>query len=213
MAGLPEAGRGSDELLRLVWSQADQFPEEVSRRALRPLNSPVRVGLAREPRREAVEVRGWKLADRGWVRKLSMGEFDETLVWTAQEGLLEGTRSNVFVQVQGRWKTPPEEAGLVPGVVRDQVLEVAHRQGLEIDVEPLPVGILDHAQAMFLSGSGLDVTWVDEFHGRRFSADPGDSGYSLLRAALTRERFRGPVDSPGPGCDNRALRSFPEPSQ
>ncbi len=37
--------------------------------------------------------------------------------------LTEGGRSNVFVNVDGRWWTPPVSSGLLPGVTRSVVLD------------------------------------------------------------------------------------------
>jgi para-aminobenzoate synthetase/4-amino-4-deoxychorismate lyase len=36
--------------------------------------------------------------------------------------LTEGGRSNVFIKLRGRWYTPPLSAGLLPGVMRDVLL-------------------------------------------------------------------------------------------
>jgi len=49
------------------------------------------------------------------------GDFD--LLFFNQAGeLVEGGRSNVFVQLAGRWYTPPLSSGALPGVMRAQVL-------------------------------------------------------------------------------------------
>jgi para-aminobenzoate synthetase/4-amino-4-deoxychorismate lyase len=39
--------------------------------------------------------------------------------------LTEGGRSNVFVQLAGRWWTPPLSSGVLPGVMRGVLLEDA----------------------------------------------------------------------------------------
>jgi para-aminobenzoate synthetase / 4-amino-4-deoxychorismate lyase len=49
------------------------------------------------------------------------GAFD-TLFFNAQGRLTEGGRSNVFVQLDGRWYTPPVSDGVLPGVMRAQLL-------------------------------------------------------------------------------------------
>jgi para-aminobenzoate synthetase/4-amino-4-deoxychorismate lyase len=46
------------------------------------------------------------------------GAFD-TLFFTPQGHLIEGGRSNVFVQLDGRWWTPPLCDGALPGVMRE----------------------------------------------------------------------------------------------
>jgi para-aminobenzoate synthetase/4-amino-4-deoxychorismate lyase len=49
------------------------------------------------------------------------GAFD-TLFFDAAGRLVEGGRSNVFVQLDGRWCTPPLSDGALPGVMREVLL-------------------------------------------------------------------------------------------
>ena len=50
------------------------------------------------------------------------GAFD-SLFFTADGRLVEGGRSNVFLQLDGRWWTPPLADGALPGVMRGLLLE------------------------------------------------------------------------------------------
>jgi para-aminobenzoate synthetase/4-amino-4-deoxychorismate lyase len=50
------------------------------------------------------------------------GAFD-TLFFTPDGRLVEGGRSNVFVQLDGRWWTPPLADGALPGVMREVLME------------------------------------------------------------------------------------------
>jgi para-aminobenzoate synthetase/4-amino-4-deoxychorismate lyase len=60
--------------------------------------------------------------DRAWKFAEARGAFD--VVFFNERGeLTEGGRSNVFVQLDGRWYTPPLSAGLLPGVMRQVLLE------------------------------------------------------------------------------------------
>ncbi len=59
--------------------------------------------------------------DEGVAMAHSVGAFDSLFVNT--DGLLvEGGRTNVFVQIDGRWWTPPVSDGALPGVMRAAVL-------------------------------------------------------------------------------------------
>ncbi|MBT9506486.1 MAG: chorismate-binding protein [Rhodoferax sp.] len=49
------------------------------------------------------------------------GAFDEIFVNDRQE-ITEGARSNLFVQLEGKWWTPPLTCGLLPGVMRGRLL-------------------------------------------------------------------------------------------
>jgi para-aminobenzoate synthetase/4-amino-4-deoxychorismate lyase len=60
--------------------------------------------------------------DRGWREAEARGGFD-MLFFNERGELTEGGRSNVFVKLDGRWWTPPLAAGLLPGVMRQVLLE------------------------------------------------------------------------------------------
>ncbi len=62
--------------------------------------------------------------DRGWREAEARGGFD-MLFFNERGELTEGGRSNVFVKLEGRWWTPPLEVGLLPGIMRQLLLEDA----------------------------------------------------------------------------------------
>ena len=49
--------------------------------------------------------------------------FDDVLFMNEREEVTEGAISNVFVQMDGKWLTPPVECGLLAGVYRRHLLE------------------------------------------------------------------------------------------
>ena len=59
--------------------------------------------------------------DQAWKDAQQQGGFD-TLFFNQHGQLTEGGRSNVFVQLDGRWLTPPLSAGVLPGVMRAVLL-------------------------------------------------------------------------------------------
>jgi para-aminobenzoate synthetase/4-amino-4-deoxychorismate lyase len=60
--------------------------------------------------------------DRAWKAAEAEGAFDMLFVNERGE-LTEGGRSSVFVQLEGKWWTPPIDAGVLPGVMRAVLLE------------------------------------------------------------------------------------------
>jgi len=60
--------------------------------------------------------------DRAWREAEALGAFD-MLFFNERAELTEGGRSNVFVRLNGRWRTPPLDAGLLPGVMRAVLIE------------------------------------------------------------------------------------------
>jgi para-aminobenzoate synthetase/4-amino-4-deoxychorismate lyase len=89
---------------------------------LAALAQPVRVLVAQQPTfpqdvflRHKTSIRS--TYDAAW----RAGAFD-TLFFNERDELTEGGRSNVFVQVDGRWITPALSCGLLPGVMRAALL-------------------------------------------------------------------------------------------
>jgi para-aminobenzoate synthetase/4-amino-4-deoxychorismate lyase len=82
--------------------------------------------------------------DRAWREAESLGAFD-LLFFNERGELTEGGRSNVFVRLNGRWSTPPLDAGLLPGVMRGVLIE-------ELDAEErtLTREDLDHADSLMI---------------------------------------------------------------
>jgi para-aminobenzoate synthetase / 4-amino-4-deoxychorismate lyase len=94
---------------------------------LAPLTAPVRVLLAPDAttaddlflrHKSSIRAR----YDAAWRAAEAQGAFD-MLFFNERGELTEGGRSNVFVQVHGRWLTPPLACGLLPGVMRAVLLD------------------------------------------------------------------------------------------
>jgi para-aminobenzoate synthetase/4-amino-4-deoxychorismate lyase len=68
--------------------------------------------------------------DAGVRAAEAAGAFD-SLYFTVDGRLAEGARSNVFVQIDGRWWTPPVADGALPGVMRGLLLEDPRWQARE----------------------------------------------------------------------------------
>ncbi len=80
----------------------------------KPLSAPRRLSAHKTTLREEY--------DLGTRRAEARGAFD-ALFFTADGRLVEGGRSNVFVQIDGRWWTPPLSDGALPGVMRSLLLD------------------------------------------------------------------------------------------
>jgi para-aminobenzoate synthetase/4-amino-4-deoxychorismate lyase len=86
--------------------------------------------------------------------------FDDVLFLNQRGEVTEGAISNVFVEKDGRWFTPPVECGLLPGVYRRHLLETRP----EIEERVLFEEDLRTADAIYLANAvrGLrrvEITW------------------------------------------------------
>jgi branched-chain amino acid aminotransferase len=104
----------------------------------------------------------WNDLTMGLLRALDAGG-DTVLLTDAAHNVVEGPGFNVFcVSQTGALVTPKE--GVLEGISRRTVIEMAHELGLPIEVRPLPAEELRGAREAFLSTSGggvLPVTRVD----------------------------------------------------
>ena len=82
-------------------------------------------------------------------RQASLDHFDDVLFLNLRGEVTEGAISNIFIEKDGRWLTPPIECGLLAGVYRRHLLET--RPDLEERV--LVLDDLRHADAIYLANA------------------------------------------------------------
>jgi branched-subunit amino acid aminotransferase/4-amino-4-deoxychorismate lyase len=98
---------------------------------------------------------------------------DEALL-VYEERVKETTAANVFVVESGVLATPPLSEGVLAGVTRDLVLELARALGLAMAERPIFQGELARAEEIFVSGSVSGIRSVAAVHGHRtLGEDPG----------------------------------------
>jgi branched-chain amino acid aminotransferase len=103
----------------------------------------------------------WNDMTMGLFDALDAGA-DTVLLSDAAGNVVEGPGFNVFAVRGGRLVTPLE--GVLEGVTRRTVMEIAGTLGIPVDVRALPAAELRGAEEAFLSSSGggvLPVTRVD----------------------------------------------------
>jgi len=88
--------------------------------------------------------------DEAWKAAEAHGAFD-MLFFNEQGHLTEGGRSNVLIQKQGVWLTPPLSDGLLPGVMRSVLLEESEfQQQYRVREQSLTRADLDNADQIML---------------------------------------------------------------
>ena len=97
--------------------------------------------------------------------------------------VLEGATSNVFVVSGGRVRTPPLSTGILGGITRSLVLDVARELGIPADEEPLTAHDLRSAEEIFLTSSIREVVPVIRLDGMDVgNGRPGPVARRLLVA-------------------------------
>lgn len=92
---------------------------------------------------------------------------DEALMMDPSGFVTEATGMNLF-QVKGqRLRTPPEYAGILRGVTRDAVMELAREAGYQAEEYPLTRYDLYTADEVFLTGTAAELIGVVRLDGRK----------------------------------------------
>jgi branched-chain amino acid aminotransferase len=106
----------------------------------------------------------------------------EALIVDAGGRVVEGASSNVFAVVDGRLVTPPEDDGILLGITRRLVLEVAREQGLPVELRSLTVDELYAADEAFVSSSIRELLPAIRIDDRVIgTGSPGAVTLELLR--------------------------------
>lgn len=117
------------------------------------------------------------------------GGYDEGIALGANGLLSEGAGENVFVIKRGRIYTPPASAGILAGITRESVMELAADLGYPVEEREMPREALYSADEMFLTGTAAEITPV-----RSVDRKPVGNGKPGPITHALRERFFGLFD-------------------
>jgi branched-chain amino acid aminotransferase len=110
---------------------------------------------------------------------------DEVIMLDSQGHVAEASGMNLFAVAKSTLKTPPPYAGILRGVTRDAVIELAHEATYGVEEVPLNRYDLYTADEMFLTGTAAEIVAVTKLDGRTIgSGVPGPVTRELA------ERFR-----------------------
>lgn len=98
---------------------------------------------------------------------------DEALVLSTQGHIACGSAVNIFWTRDGRVETPSLDCGILPGVTRGMVLELAGSEKLKTVEGRFPPSVLAEAQEVFVTNSLIGIVPVTRIDGREISANPG----------------------------------------
>ena len=115
----------SDQPLRLRLTLGASGQIEITKAPVPPLAGRWRVAIAPAPLASANPWLGVKSTRRAfyddWRAALPEG-LDEALFLNEKGHACEGTITNLLVEIDGQWRTPPLADGVLPGVMRAEIL-------------------------------------------------------------------------------------------
>jgi len=88
--------------------------------------------------------------------------FSEAIFCDTSGRLCEGTGSNIFLVIDDQIVTPSEESGLLRGITRDLVIELARDAGLAVTERDVDPAELWNAEEVFITSSTRDIHPVSE---------------------------------------------------
>ncbi len=113
----------------------------------------------------------------------------ETFRVGAEEGIMlndsgyvsEATADNIFIFKHGRLTTPPAFMGLLEGITRNTVIDIAKGMGYKVLEMPFSINDIYSADECFLTGTGAELIPVVEVDGRPVGdGKPGANFLKLL---------------------------------
>jgi len=104
--------------------------------------------------------------------------YDEAIMLDPEGLVAQGSGENIFIVRDGIIKTPPLH-GVLRGVTRDTVMELAREQGMLVETSPITRDEVYAADEAFFTGTAAEVTPIREVDGRPIGE--GKPGLVTLR--------------------------------
>jgi len=109
----------------------------------------------------------------------------EALMTNSQGYISEGTGDNIFIYRKGKLITPPPYLGILEGITREAVIELAEEEGIPLQEAPFTRHDVYVADECFLTGTAAEVIPVIEADMRTIgTGKPGPVTRTLM------EKFR-----------------------
>jgi branched-chain amino acid aminotransferase len=99
--------------------------------------------------------------------------YDEAVMLTQDGHVSEGTGENVFIIQNGVLVTPPLYDGVLAGITRQTVMELAYEMDIPVRERPILRDELYSAEEMFLCGTAAEITPVLNVDQRKIGDEAG----------------------------------------
>lgn len=123
--------------------------------------------------------------------------FDEAIFLDSRGFVSEGSAENFFMVRDGLLLTPPLAAGILEGITRRSIIELAKLEGIPVLERDIARTEMYLADEVFLCGTGAQVAWVSEIDRRQIS----NSEIGPITKKL-RDRFKQTVIGKDPDTRN-----------
>ena len=94
------------------------------------------------------------------------GGYDEAIMLNKYGRVSEGSAENLFIVRNGILITPDLSEGVLEGITRRSVMQIAQDMGIQTVERPIERSELYIADEVFLTGTGCQVAWVEQIDKR-----------------------------------------------
>jgi branched-chain amino acid aminotransferase len=171
---------GSEPSIIIIADQITLYPEEFYKHGLDIVTAKTRRNhpSALNPRIKSLNYLGNIMAK---IEGLEAG-VTEAVMLNYRDEVAECTAANVFIVRDEVLRTPPITAGILEGVTRAVILELASELGIKSEESTLTTDDLYDADECFVTGTGAEVIPVVRIDGKPIgSGKPGRVTSNLLR--------------------------------
>lgn len=109
---------------------------------------------------------------------------DDCIILNEIGSIAEATSSNIFIAHNGVFYTPSLNQGLIPGVMRQFLIEMLRKSGTEVQECPLSPSALLRADEVFLTNVIHGVQWVAAYKQKRYFSNISKSLVDKLNQAV-----------------------------
>lgn len=167
------------------------YPDEMYRDGLHVVTVSTRVPVPQslEPRIKSLGKYVCNIQAKLEANRVGAGE---GLMLNIQGYVAEATGDNIFIVRNGELVTPPPYAGILEGITRNTVIDLARKMGIPVEERLFTLFDVYTADECFLTGTAAEVIPVVKVDGRTIgSGKPGELTKQLIEAFHSLTRIEG----------------------
>jgi len=167
------------------------YPEEMYRDGLHVVTVSTRMTPAQslEPRIKSIGKYVANIQAKIEANRVGAGE---GLMLNVQGYVAEGTGDNIFILKGGKLVTPPAYAGILEGITRNAVMDLARGMGIPVEESLFTLFDVYTADECFMTGTAAEVIPAVKVDGRAIgSGHPGEITKRLMEAFRTLTKMEG----------------------
>ena len=175
---VPDPNTCSKPTVLIIAAEYKPYPKQVYQRGFRAIVSSIR----RNSQSPLSRLKSANYLESMLARQEARAAGVDEAICLNEKGLLaEASMSNVFLVANGIIKTPDQESGILPGITREMVLELALQLGTRTLEQNITLDELLQAQEAFLTSSLMEIMPLIEVDGKPLgSGVPGPVTQKLM---------------------------------